>query len=64
MDWPLRRLERRLPRGSRYSGSLCFTFWRDPRKIVLARSSVTVTSGNHRARPPAAPDTLTCVHLF
>ncbi|MFF8786865.1 glycosyltransferase family 2 protein [Streptomyces sp. NPDC015125] len=37
----------------------------DPRKIVLAHSSVTVASGNHRApgrRPD--PDTLACVHHF
>lgn len=37
----------------------------DPRKIVLAHSSATVASGNHRApghRP--APDTLACVHHF
>ncbi|MGW9424023.1 glycosyltransferase family 2 protein [Streptomyces koyangensis] len=37
----------------------------DPRKIVLAHSSVTVASGNHRApghKPD--PDTLACVHHF
>ncbi|MGK5543348.1 glycosyltransferase family 2 protein [Streptomyces sp. URMC 127] len=37
----------------------------DPRKIVLARSEVSVASGNHRApgqRPD--PDTLACVHHF
>ncbi|MFJ1590759.1 glycosyltransferase family 2 protein [Kitasatospora albolonga] len=37
----------------------------DPRKIVLAHSSVTVASGNHRApghKP--APETLACVHHF
>lgn len=37
----------------------------DPRKIVLAHSSVTVASGNHRA-PGHKPDpgTLACVHHF
>ena len=37
----------------------------DPRKIVLAHSSVTMTSGNHRApgHKPAA-DMLACVHHF
>src|SRR5262249_38102993 len=37
----------------------------DPRKIVLARSEVTVASGNHRA-PGHTPDpaTLVCVHHF
>ncbi|WP_153813863.1 hypothetical protein [Streptomyces sp. SUK 48] len=37
----------------------------DPRKIVLAQSSVTVASGNHRApghKPD--PDSLACVHHF
>ncbi len=37
----------------------------DPRKIVIAHSSVTVASGNHRA-PDHKPamDTLACVHHF
>ncbi|MFD3553803.1 hypothetical protein ACFWWA_17100 [Streptomyces goshikiensis] len=37
----------------------------DPRKIVLAHSSVTVASGNHRAPgQKPAPDRLACVHHF
>ncbi|WP_256638204.1 hypothetical protein [Streptomyces murinus] len=37
----------------------------DPRKIVLAHSSVAVASGNHRAPGHMPdPDTLACVHHF
>ncbi|MFG3384209.1 glycosyltransferase family 2 protein [Streptomyces sp. NPDC047999] len=55
-------LERAFPLGGHLTHRL---LQGDPRKIVLAHSSVTVASGNHRApghRPD--PDTLACVHHF
>ncbi|WP_411574890.1 glycosyltransferase family 2 protein [Streptomyces fradiae] len=55
-------LERAFPLGGHLTHRL---LQGDPRKIVLAHSSVTVASGNHRAsghKPD--PHTLACVHHF
>lgn len=59
---PATGLDRTFPLGGHLTHRLLKG---DPRKIVLAHSSVTMASGNHRApghKP--APDMLACVHHF